>query len=369
VALSSAPAAASAPHTARWYSHISALLGSRCDPPSTFPPTAAPPSRRGSLTRPRLPAASFPGKAVGVSVGGASSAAAAAAPAAAAKPAAAADDSDDELDLFGDDTEEEKAAKAAVIATAKARGEEKAKLSKSMIILNVKPWDDETDLAELEKHVRAVEQDGLLWGASKLVPVGYGIKMLQITCIIQDSKVPSFDAIIEDFLVQDGENAYIQARESSAVRGLAQHSRARHCLRSPRTLPPSTNCRRRWRERVGGAHVLRVTTTRNVLVGSLLPFCAHGALKLFVRLRAVPLFCRKQPRQLGPPPLLLRLTGRRQLHQTPGAAACTQHRARSCGERRDGEGVAATRSARRVSTTLHARTRARAVTHPAKPPN
>ena len=99
-----------------------------------------------------------------------------------------------------------------MIAKAKARGEEKAKLSKSMIVLDVKPWDDETDLAELEKFVRAVEHDGLLWGASKLVPVGFGIKKLQITAVIQDSKVPSFDAIIEDHLVQDGENPYIQAR-------------------------------------------------------------------------------------------------------------------------------------------------------------
>lgn len=168
---------------------------------------------------------SFPGKAVGVSVGGASSAAAPAAAAAApaAKPAPAGgddDDDDDELDLFGDDTEEEKAAKAAVIAKAKARGEEKAKLSKSMIVLDVKPWDDETDLAELEKCVRAVEHDGLLWGASKLVPVGFGIKKLQITAVIQDSKVPSFDAIIEDFLLQDGENPYIQSADIASFNKL-----------------------------------------------------------------------------------------------------------------------------------------------------
>ncbi len=164
---------------------------------------------------------SFPGKAVGVSVGGASSATPAAAPAAAApKPAAGSDDSDSDLDLFGDDTEEEKAAKAAVIANAKARGEEKAKLSKSMIVLDVKPWDDETDMAELEKYVRSVEQDGLLWGASKLVPIGFGIKKLQITCVIQDSKVPSFDAIIEDHLVQDGENAFIQSADIASFNKL-----------------------------------------------------------------------------------------------------------------------------------------------------
>lgn len=48
----------------------------------------------------------------------------------------------------------------------------------------VKPWDDETDMVELEKSVRSVEMEGLVWGASKLVPIGYGIKKLQITLVV-----------------------------------------------------------------------------------------------------------------------------------------------------------------------------------------
>ena len=31
----------------------------------------------------------------------------------------------------------------------------------------MKPWDDETDMAELEKEVRKITMDGLLWGACK----------------------------------------------------------------------------------------------------------------------------------------------------------------------------------------------------------
>merc|ERR1719216_830790 len=58
-----------------------------------------------------------------------------------------------------------------------------------MIILDVKPWDDETDMVELEKCVRGVQTDGLLWGTSKLQPVGYGIKKLTITCVVEDDKV------------------------------------------------------------------------------------------------------------------------------------------------------------------------------------
>jgi elongation factor 1-beta len=162
-----------------------------------------------------------------VSVGGAAAAAApsaAAAKPAAPKPSAGSDDSDEDCDdLFGDLTPEEQAAKdakAKVVADAKARTAEKTLLSKSMIVLDVKPWDDETDMAALEKHVRSVEKDGLLWGASKLVPVGFGIKKLQITAVILDAKVPSFDEIIEDYLVQDGENDYIQSADIASFNKL-----------------------------------------------------------------------------------------------------------------------------------------------------
>ncbi|MGH0165879.1 UNVERIFIED_CONTAM: hypothetical protein FKN15_049986 [Acipenser sinensis] len=64
-----------------------------------------------------------------------------------------------------------------------------ALIAKSSILLDVKPWDDETDMAKLEACVRTIQMDGLLWGSSKLVPVGYGIKKLQIQCMVEDDKV------------------------------------------------------------------------------------------------------------------------------------------------------------------------------------
>ena len=76
------------------------------------------------------------------------------------------------------------------------------------------------DMAELEKTVRAVVKDGLLWGSSKLVAVGFGIKKLQITCIIEDAKVPSMDEIIEDSLVLDGESEFIQSVDIAAFNKL-----------------------------------------------------------------------------------------------------------------------------------------------------
>lgn len=59
-----------------------------------------------------------------------------------------------------------------IIEAAKKRGAEKAKLTKSMIVLDVKPWDDTTDMAELEKEVRSVAKDGLLWGSCELSSAG-----------------------------------------------------------------------------------------------------------------------------------------------------------------------------------------------------
>merc|ERR1712119_228417 len=102
------------------------------------------------------------------------------------------DDSDD--DLFGSDDEEDTAEqeriKAERIAAYNERKAGKKKVTaKSSILLDVKPWDDETDMAEVESNVRSVGCDGLLWGASKLVPIGYGIKKLQINCVIEDDKV------------------------------------------------------------------------------------------------------------------------------------------------------------------------------------
>ncbi|MFS8000504.1 putative translation elongation factor EF1B/ribosomal protein S6 [Helianthus anomalus] len=52
--------------------------------------------------------------------------------------------------------------------------------------------------------------EGLLWGASKLVPVGYGIKKLQIMLTIVDDLV-SVDTLIEECLTVEPINEYVQS--------------------------------------------------------------------------------------------------------------------------------------------------------------
>ncbi|XP_034387145.1 elongation factor 1-delta-like [Cyclopterus lumpus] len=101
------------------------------------------------------------------------------------------DEEDDDIDLFGSDDDDE--AEQLKEQRLKEYAEKKAKkpgiIAKSSILLDVKPWDDETDMVKLEECVRSVAADGLLWGMSKLVPVGYGIKKLQISCVVEDDKV------------------------------------------------------------------------------------------------------------------------------------------------------------------------------------
>ncbi|XP_051785162.1 eukaryotic translation elongation factor 1 delta b (guanine nucleotide exchange protein) isoform X3 [Erpetoichthys calabaricus] len=109
------------------------------------------------------------------------------------EPAKEEEEEDDDIDLFGSDDEEDTEAARIREERLKQYAEKKSKkpalIAKSSILLDVKPWDDETDMVKLEECVRSVQADGLLWGTSKLVPVGYGIKKLQIQCVVEDDKV------------------------------------------------------------------------------------------------------------------------------------------------------------------------------------
>ncbi|KAI5949898.1 EFB1 [Candida jiufengensis] len=127
--------------------------------------------------------------------------------AAAPSKAAAAEEDEDDVDLFGSDDEDvdEEAEKlkqqrlAEYAAKKAAKGPKPA--AKSIVTLDVKPWDDETDLDQLLANLKAVEMEGLTWGAHQWIPVGYGIKKLQINLVVEDALVSLDDlqaAIEED---------------------------------------------------------------------------------------------------------------------------------------------------------------------------
>jgi elongation factor 1-beta len=166
-------------NVSRWYNHIEALL--------------------------RLSGVSAEGS--GVVIEG--SAPVATPPIADTKAAPAEEDDDDDVDLFGEETEEEKKAAEERAAAVKASSKKKES-GKSSVLLDVKPWDDETDMKKLEEAVRSVEMEGLFWGASKLIPVGYGIKKLQIMMTIVDDLV-SVDDLVEEHLTVEPINEYVQS--------------------------------------------------------------------------------------------------------------------------------------------------------------
>lgn len=85
-----------------------------------------------------------------------------------------------------------------------------------MVIFDVKPWDDETDMAALEKSVVSIEMEGLVWGTKKLVAVGYGIKKLVITCVIVDDLVSTDDLIDKICEFED----YVQSVDIAAFNKL-----------------------------------------------------------------------------------------------------------------------------------------------------
>lgn len=117
---------------------------------------------------------------------------AAAAPAAATGATPGAAKKDDDFDLFG---EEEDAEHEKILEQRRKEHEEKKKASgkvviaKSSVILEVKPWDDTTDMDKMHAAVRTIEMEGLVWGAGKFVPIGYGIRKLQIVATIVDDLV------------------------------------------------------------------------------------------------------------------------------------------------------------------------------------
>jgi elongation factor 1-beta len=155
-AVGSAPNAGKYPHAARWYSHIASFA-----------------SQFASLAGEKKDASAY-------------------GPEAKAPVAAKADD--DDVDLFASDEEEDAEAerlKAQRLAEYRAKKAAKGPgpAAKSSVLIDVKPWDNETDLAEMERQVRQIKMEGLLWGGSQLVPIGYGIQKLQINCVVEDDKV------------------------------------------------------------------------------------------------------------------------------------------------------------------------------------
>ena len=104
------------------------------------------------------------------------------------------------MDLFGDDPEADAAAAEAMkkkAEEAKAKKKKAAPVAKSLIIWEVKPWGEETNLEELANKILGIEMDGLFWKTEwKKEPVAYGIFKIVIGATVEDEKV-STDTVAE----------------------------------------------------------------------------------------------------------------------------------------------------------------------------
>ena len=101
---------------------------------------------------------------------------------------------EDEFDPFAEDPEADAAAAEAMRkkeADAKAAKPKKAPpAAKSLIVWEVKPWGEETDLNALADKILAINMDGLSWKTQwKKEPVAYGVFKIQIGATIEDDKV------------------------------------------------------------------------------------------------------------------------------------------------------------------------------------
>ena len=82
--------------------------------------------------------------------------------------------------------------------------------------LTIETPDDETDMSALEANLRGIAIEGLTWGASTLVPVGFGIKKLQVNLVVEDEKVS-----IDDLQAQiEGDEDHVQSTDVAAMQKL-----------------------------------------------------------------------------------------------------------------------------------------------------
>lgn len=122
-------------------------------------------------------------------------------------------DADDDFDVFGDDEDEKeeapKESRAEMLARLKGEAEERAaakeKKQRTLVSIEIKPWDVEQDLMALWRKITStVTQDGLKWGETcTLADVAFGIKKIQTTFVMGVNN--SADEVEEQILAMEDE--------------------------------------------------------------------------------------------------------------------------------------------------------------------
>lgn len=126
------------------------------------------------------------------------------APAAEKKEEPKEEEEEEEEDLFGDDDDDEDDDAAAAMQEKlraeaekkKAEKEANKKVEKSLLVIHVKPYDEETNLEELYAKIRATEVKGCKWGETfNKQPLAFGLYFIEMSCVIEDEVCCEDDVI------------------------------------------------------------------------------------------------------------------------------------------------------------------------------
>lgn len=124
----------------------------------------------------------------------------------------------DDDDLFGGGDDDGAAAEALqkkLRKEAEDRAAKKLKNARSMIVLEIKPYEADTDLELLAKNIKALEHEGIQnWGQEhKLEKIAFGICKLVVSVVVFDEKCGLDDIVdlINEKYEDDVQSVDIQA--------------------------------------------------------------------------------------------------------------------------------------------------------------
>ncbi|CDJ56220.1 elongation factor 1, putative [Eimeria maxima] len=110
---------------------------------------------------------------------------------------------EEDIDLFGDDDDAAAADLKKLSESKKKEKEEKEKknkkkeiINKSMLVIEIKPRNSETNLDLIQQNIQQIIIDGLKWGENaKKVPLAFGLYKLQVQCVIIDDIVDTQEVL------------------------------------------------------------------------------------------------------------------------------------------------------------------------------
>ena len=72
----------------------------------------------------------------------------------------------------------------------------------SQIVLRIRPWDHEQEMSQLIVTLFGININGVTWGANTTENIGYGIRELVVTAVLDES-ILSIDDLVEELIALD----------------------------------------------------------------------------------------------------------------------------------------------------------------------